>query len=44
MYLLGENTFSNVNFIIDLLVRTLLRYVLREYTPPFSAPSTQAFY
>jgi len=44
MYLLGENTFSNVNFIIDLLVKALLRYVLREYKPPFSAPSTQAFY
>jgi len=39
MYLLGENTFSNVNFMIDLLVRTLLRYVLGEYTPSFSVSS-----
>jgi len=33
MFLLGEDTFSNINFILDLLVRSVLRYVLKEYTP-----------
>ncbi len=33
MFLLGDNTFSNTDFIIDLLVRSLLRYTLKEYTP-----------
>jgi hypothetical protein len=30
-FLLGDNTFSNIDFMLDLLVRTMLRYIFKEH-------------
>jgi len=30
-FLLGDNTFSNVEFMLDLLVKTMLRYIFKEH-------------